>query len=127
MFDALYTNGLFSVKIQRFIDAIVQDYTLYTSLESCPMCLVRLITSSVHKILHAAPDIEGGMVHESKNLPQFWSDLGEGKIFSQALCSQEMINAASEIFRLNLEEFIEKIKNIHRVLPRFLRTYTLRN
>jgi hypothetical protein len=22
MFDALYTNGLFSVKIQRFIDAI---------------------------------------------------------------------------------------------------------
>jgi len=23
MFDALYTNGLFSVKIQRFIDAIV--------------------------------------------------------------------------------------------------------
>ena len=95
----------------------LQDYTLYTSLESCPMCLVRLITSGVHKILHAAPDIEGGMVHESKNLPQFWSDLGEGKIFSQALCSQEMINAASEIFRLNVEEFIEKIKNIH-VSPR---------
>src|SRR5450759_1446251 len=26
MFDALYTNGLFSVKIQRFIDAIAQSY-----------------------------------------------------------------------------------------------------
>ena len=31
MFDALYTNGLFSVKIQRFIDAIVQDETQYQS------------------------------------------------------------------------------------------------
>jgi cytosine deaminase len=91
----------------------LQGYTLYTSLESCPMCLVRLITSGVHKILHAALDIEGGMVHESKNLPPFWSNLGEGKIFSQALCSQEMINAANKIFHLNVEELIEKAKNFH--------------
>jgi hypothetical protein len=26
MFDALYTNGLFSVKIQRFIDAIEEKH-----------------------------------------------------------------------------------------------------
>lgn len=90
-----------------------EDLILYTSLESCPMCMVRLITSGVRKILHAAPDIEGGMVHVSRNVPQFWNDLCEGKTFSQAQCSQEMINAAGEIFRLNVEELIQKIKNIH--------------
>lgn len=93
--------------------ANLKDYTLYSSLESCPMCLVRLITSGVNKILHAAPDIRGGMVHVFENLPEFWSDLRDGKVFSQAACSQEMINAVGEIFLLNVDELIERIKNIH--------------
>src|SRR5262249_18485032 len=38
-------------------------YTFYTSLESCPMCLARLITSGVNKTLYVAPDLTGGMVH----------------------------------------------------------------
>jgi tRNA(Arg) A34 adenosine deaminase TadA len=91
----------------------MQDYTLYSSLESCPMCLVRLITSGVNRILHGAFDKKGGMVHAFENLPVFWSDLSEGKVFSQAVCSQEMINAANEIFILNLDELIERIKKIH--------------
>ncbi len=91
----------------------LKDYTLYSSLESCPMCLVRLITSGVRIIRHAAPDIRGGMVHVFEYLPEFWSDLSGGKIFSQAACSQEMINAAGEIFLLNVEELIERIKNMH--------------
>jgi tRNA(Arg) A34 adenosine deaminase TadA len=91
----------------------LQGYTLYTSLESCPMCLVRLITSGVSKVFHAAPDMPGGMVREMKNLPQFWLDLNEGKVFSQARCSPELINAANEIFLLNVNELIEKIKNMH--------------
>jgi cytosine deaminase len=91
----------------------MRNYTLYSSLESCPMCLVRLITSGVHRILHAAFDKKGGMVHVFENLPVFWSDLSKGKVFSQAVCSQEMINAANEIFLLNVDELIEMIKNMH--------------
>ncbi len=96
---------------RNFMD--LKDYTLYTSLESCPMCLVRLITSGVCRILHAAPDIRGGMVHVFEDVPEFWSDLSEGKVFSQANCSQEMINAAGKIFLLNVDELIERIKNMH--------------
>jgi hypothetical protein len=33
MFDAIYTNGLFSVKIQRFIDAIAPDRSNMGELE----------------------------------------------------------------------------------------------
>lgn len=91
----------------------MKDHTLYTSLESCPMCLVRLITSGVRKILHAAPDIRGGMVHVFEDVPEFWSDLSGGKVFSQAACSQEMIDAAGKIFLLNVDELVEKIKNMH--------------
>jgi cytosine deaminase len=86
-------------------------FTLYTSLESCPMCLTRLITSGVSRILHAASDIEGGMVHKMKYLPQFWIDLVAGQVYSQAKCSQELINIANEIFLYNADELKEKLKN----------------
>ncbi len=91
----------------------IQGFTLYTSLESCPMCFVRLITSGVNKVLHASPDLTGGMVREKKNLPQFWLDLYEGKVFSQSRCSQELINAANEIFLLNVDELIKNVKKLH--------------
>ncbi|NJD51479.1 MAG: nucleoside deaminase [Candidatus Methanoperedens sp.] len=91
----------------------VQGLTLYTSLESCPMCFVRLITSGVNKVLYASPDMTGGMVRKKKNLPKFWLDLYEGKVFSQARCSMELINAANGIFLLNVDELIKKIKNVH--------------
>ena len=87
-------------------------YTLYSSLEPCPMCLVRLISSTVDKVFYAAPDISGGMVHVMKNLPPFWTELGEGMVFSQAKCSRELIRSANDIFLLNAYELIEKLKNI---------------
>jgi tRNA(Arg) A34 adenosine deaminase TadA len=93
--------------------SMMKGYTLYTSLESCPMCFVRLITSGVYKVLHASPDMTGGMVREMKNLPKFWLDLYEGKVFSQANCSRELINTANDIFLLNVDELIGKIKNMH--------------
>ena len=88
-----------------------EGYTIYTSLESCPMCLVRLITSDVNKVLYAAPDSWGGMVNRMAEMPSLWIELCEGKVFSQADCSQELINAANDIFLLNANELLEKIKN----------------
>jgi cytosine deaminase len=89
----------------------LEGFTLYTSLESCPMCLIRLITSGISRVLHAAPDVEGGMVHKMKYLPQFWIDLIAGQVFSQAKCSQELIDIANEIFLYNADELKEKLKN----------------
>ncbi len=88
-----------------------EGFTLYTSLESCPMCLIRMITSGISRILHAAPDMEGGMVHKMKYLPQFWIDLVAGQVYSQAECSQELIDIANGIFLYNADELKEKLKN----------------
>ena len=40
----------------------LRQYTLFTSLEPCPMCLTRLITAGVGHVYYAVPDPEGGMV-----------------------------------------------------------------
>ncbi len=88
-----------------------EGYTLYTSLEPCPMCLIRLITSDINTILYAAPDIMGGMVHKMQDVPPLWIELYEGKVFSQAKCSQELINAANDIFLINSYELLENIRN----------------
>jgi hypothetical protein len=56
--------------------------------------------------------MSGGMVHEMKGLPPFWIELGEGKVFTQAKCSQELIKSANDIFLLNARELYEKLKNM---------------
>lgn len=85
-------------------------YTLYTSLEPCPMCLVRLSTSKISTIRFAAIDAEGGMVHNRQSLPPFWKQLARLKSFSQAGCSKDLIIASEKLFFLNLNELMEKIK-----------------
>ena len=75
------------------------------------MCLIRLITSDINTVLHAASDIMGGMVHKMQNVPPFWMELYKGKVFSQANFSQELINAANDIFLINSNELLDKIKN----------------
>ena len=87
------------------------SYTLYTSLECCPMCLVRLITSGVNTVLHAAPSTIAGMVHRMKDLPPRWVELAKHQVFGQTKCSQGLINAANQIFLINISELTEKLIN----------------
>jgi tRNA(Arg) A34 adenosine deaminase TadA len=87
------------------------NYTLYTSLESCPMCLARLINSGIKRVLHAAPDRDGGMVHKMKDLPPTWIDLAKPHLYHQAACSPNMINAAGQIFLLNADKLHKKLKH----------------
>lgn len=88
----------------------VKGYTLYTSLEPCPMCLTRLITSGINTVLFVAPDKLGGMVHIFKNLPSAWHVLAEQQRFCRADCSQELVIAAEKIFLLNHNELSKKTK-----------------
>ncbi len=89
----------------------LEDYKLYTSLECCPMCLVRLITSGVNTVLHASPSMTGGMTHKIKDLPPLWAELAERQVFGSAKVSQDLIDAAKQIFLLNINELNEKLKN----------------
>jgi tRNA(Arg) A34 adenosine deaminase TadA len=78
--------------------------TLFSSVESCPMCLVRLVCADVRRVLFVAEDGGGGMVQRRNDLPPAWLELGQRKTFAQAQRSPEMAHAADQIFRINLQE-----------------------
>jgi tRNA(Arg) A34 adenosine deaminase TadA len=85
----------------------LSGYTLYTSLEPCPMCLTRLITSGVEKVYHAAPDQQSGM--KLVNLTPVWFDLAEKQEFAQAQCSPELSNLALQIFLITANDRTQKL------------------
>ncbi len=88
----------------------LKNYTLYTSVESCPMCLTRLITSGISRVLYAAPDKNSGMVQKMKDLPEVWLELAKEQYFGQADCSQYLVDAAKKIFLLNVGQLDERLK-----------------
>jgi tRNA(Arg) A34 adenosine deaminase TadA len=86
------------------------DLTLYSSLEPCPMCLVRLVTAGIGKVLYLARDELWGMTEDRDKLPPTWKDLSEGKVFGTADCSPELLDASSQIFNINIDELYEILK-----------------
>jgi len=78
-------------------------YVLWSSVESCPMCVTRLINSGVGTVLNVAADSTGGMVHMISNLPPVWSHLASLMNWGRADCSPDLVDAAESILLLNLE------------------------
>lgn len=89
----------------------MEGYTLYTSLESCPMCMARLITSGVETVLYAAADPTGGMVHLMNNLPPVWIQLAKRQTWGVANCAPYLAQAANEIFMINAAELNTILEN----------------
>ncbi|HWR24726.1 MAG TPA: nucleoside deaminase, partial [Methanosarcina sp.] len=85
----------------------------YTSLEPCPMCLIRLISSGINRVHYVTPDPIGGMVNEISLLPSLWKELSEPMLFKAAQCSIELSKAANEIMLINAEELLEILRKRH--------------
>lgn len=77
-------------------------FTLYTSLECCPMCTTRLINSGIRQVYYAASDPECGMVEMIENMPPFWTRMINSRepkqVFAKAKCSTELSEVANGIF-----------------------------
>lgn len=88
----------------------LKGFILYTSLEPCPMCLARLISSGIRKIYYAAIDKNGGMVHRLKYMPPFWIGLAQRQEFGLAQCSPELRDIALQIFLSTADENNKKLQ-----------------
>jgi tRNA(adenine34) deaminase len=88
-------NSSVSTEEQRKVEGMV----LYTSVETCPMCLARIINIRLKKTYYAAPDPAGGMAHKIQDLPAFWRELAAGRLFESARCSPELVAIAKALFR----------------------------
>jgi len=82
---------------------LIKEYTMFSSLESCPMCLCRIITSGLQDVHHIADDEGGGMVHLYSQLPPVWQDISEGRTFEKADCSDELSAIAEQVFLLTAD------------------------
>lgn len=90
--------------------ATLKNYTLYTSLESCPMCLIRLISAGIGRILCVSSDPAGGMTGSINFMPPLWKELSESQFFEKARCSTELSNAATEIMFINANELLDILR-----------------
>jgi tRNA(Arg) A34 adenosine deaminase TadA len=88
----------------------MDGYTLFSSIEPCPMCLGRLITSGVRKVYYAAIDQEGGMANRLAYMPSEWRGLAERQDFRLAECSLELSEIASQVFMETVEKNDDRLR-----------------
>jgi cytosine deaminase len=81
----------------------MDGYTLFSSLEPCPMCLGRLITSGVREVYYAAMDQDGGMASKLGYMPNEWKELATRQDFGLADCSPELSEIALQVFMSTVE------------------------
>jgi len=81
---------------------MLKELTLFSSLESCPMCLCRIITAGIPRVHHIADDRLGGMVHLYHNLPPVWQEISAGRLYKKADCSEELSQIAEQAFLATL-------------------------
>ena len=87
----------------------MRDYTLVSSLEPCPMCLTRLITSGIGKVFYVAADADAGMANKIKSLGPTWNQLAQRQVFSEADCSEEIRDLAFQFFLITIDEYFKKL------------------
>ena len=75
-------------------------YTLFSTLEPCPMCLTRLIFAGVGTIVYICPDEIGGMVTRMSSMPPVFQDLSarQKQKMRQAKCSHSIRKRAYELW-----------------------------
>lgn len=88
--------------------------TLYSSLEPCPMCYARLLTSGIGTVYYVADDEAAGMVHLAEKMPPVWRALAANRRFERAPVDEGLRQLAMDIFMINGRELDERLK---RFLP----------
>ncbi len=99
-----------SKRFRPIVDNL-EGHTLFTSLEPCPMCYARLLTSGISTVYHAADDVHGGMVHLDENMPDVWQLFSKGKTFAKADCSPIISALSLKAFETTGRAFDEYLAN----------------
>lgn len=78
-------------------------YILITSLEPCPMCIIRIAFAGIARVHYLAPDPEGGVAETLAGLPTVWARLARQVEFSEADCSPVLKEMASQLWLTTLK------------------------
>ena len=88
----------------------LKDYSLYTSLEPCEMCMIRIINSGVSHVYYAGLDIGKGAINGPHELAPHWQNLAKKQSFAQAQCSPRLADMGLEVFELTIGGVVDKLQ-----------------
>jgi cytosine deaminase len=88
----------------------ISEYQLFTSLEPCPMCLARILTSGIPEVYYAAEDIEGGMAHLKEAMPKVWVEMLKDRHIAEANCSKKLVAISEMLVQMNRDALDEKLR-----------------
>ena len=79
--------------------------TLYTSVECCPMCTVRLVNAGIGRVVYAAEDDECGMLRRFDRLPPGYVAIAASRTppqrFEQYTGCSQLRTLATDVFSIN--------------------------
>lgn len=81
--------------------------TLYSTLEPCPMCLSRFLSSKVDNFYYAVGDTGGGMVKNIDHLPYIWQDFRSGRVIEEIECDPDIKDLCRRLFESSDERIAE--------------------
>ncbi len=87
----------------------LQGYSLYSSLEPCEMCLIRIINSGVSHVYFAGIDAGKGAVNGPHQLADHWRNLAQKQTIAQARCSPRLADIGLEIFLETIGDVTRKL------------------
>ena len=96
----------------------IKEYTLYSSLEPCPMCFSRLISAGIGKVRYTVEDDTGGFVRRIDEMPEAWVSLASEpykQSFKKTECSSEIYSVSKEIFLHNVDALNSRLRQIYKV------------
>ena len=88
----------------RYQNRDKQGLSLYTSLEPCPMCYTRILTSGMPAIYHVADDQPGGMVSRADTMPEYWRTMQDRHVFARASVRDELRTLSLDILNANIND-----------------------
>lgn len=84
------------------------NYTLYTSLEPCMMCLGRSIFSRIGHLYFVAKDLHGGVINNT-HIPFTLANLMEQQVIQEAACQPALKEISSKIVAFSVQQLIDKL------------------
>ena len=89
----------------------MRDYTLFTSQEACPMCLVRICFNQVGKTYYVYRDSsspEAGELTSWDRLPPGFQGLGSRLVIEEAQCAPEIKEISRQVWLNSIEPAINQ-------------------
>ncbi len=84
------------------------NYTLYTSLEPCMMCLGRSIFSRIGHLYFVAKDLHGGVINNT-HIPFTLANLMEQQVIQEAMCLPTLKDISSKIVAYSVQQLIDRL------------------